>query len=217
MSDDVWSTAENATEPPKAYFGQVQFDLWFCILQKGIGKVPFDSDQHQPGQRRTAVDISIVPLPSVDADWMTERKLIAESRQWAGIVLPSIKALGKTLKSLNGLWVQYEMVRTGRTWTGTDGTTKHETVPKFLAVYDSEEAAEAAAAALFGGGTEAKVTASDNGDTNTERTVAAKFLPALWAQAKQDVTAFMGLIDSNPLTSKHFRVDSPEVLAIVSG
>lgn len=215
QDDGLWEAAESAQELPSVYFGQVQFDLWFCILQKGIGKVPYDPAQHQPGQRRTAVDISIVPLPSRNLDFVTERNLLAESRQWAGMVLPSIKALATSPKALNGKWVQYEMLRTGRTWTGTDGETKHETVPKFLAVYDTEEAAESAAAALFGGEEPAPAVAAPANDP--ERETATKFLPALWTQAGQDVTAFMELIQSNPLTSKFFDLNSPEVLAVVNG
>ena len=219
MTQDVWDAAEKAVEPPKVYFGQVQFDMWFCVLQKGIGKVPYDPKSHQQGQRRTAVDVSIMPLPSRGLDFTTERNLIAESRQWAGTVLPSIKALSTSAKALNGKWVQYEMVRTGRTWTGTDGELKHETVPKFLAVYDSEEAAEKAALKLFGGNGDSEplpMEPGGNGD-DPERAVAAKFLPALWAQAAEDVTAFMELVNGNPLTSKHFHLSSPEVIEIVSG
>ena len=211
----LWDAAENAQEQPRVFFGEVQFNLWFCVLQKGIGKVPFDSAQHQPGQRRTAVDISIIPLPSRNLDFITERNLLAESRQWAGMVLPSIKALSTSPKALNGKWVKYELVRTGRTWTSnTDGETKHETVPKFLAVYNTEQEAEAAAAALFGGEEPAPVAEAPADDP--ERETAAKFLPAFWAQAGQDVAAFMGLVQGNPLTSKFFDLNSPEVMAIVT-
>ena len=216
MSQDVWTVAESAQEPPKVYFGQVQFDMWFCILQKGVGKVPYDSKRDQPGQRRTAIDISITPLPSRGLDFITERNIIGESRQWAGIVMPSIKALQTTPKALNGKFVQYELVRTGRTWTGTDGETKHETVPKFLAIYENEEAAEKAALALFGGTMDDEPLPMDPPSKNGEKEVAAKFLPALWAQAGQDVTAFMELVQGNPLTSKHFDINSPEVMELVS-
>jgi len=214
---DVWEAAESAKELPKVYFGEVKFDLWFCVLEKGVGKVPYDPQQHKPGQRRTAIEISLTPLPSRGLDFITERSLIAESRQWAGIVLPSIKALGLSVKALNGKWAQYELVRTGRTWTNTEGETKYETVPRFLAAYDSEAEAEAAAAALFGGnGGGAAATPSPQQEGNGEREVAAKFLPALWSQAKEDVTTFMQLVQGNPLTSKYFDLNSPEVLAIVS-
>ena len=184
MTNDVWDAAEEAKELPKVYFGEVKFDPWFCVLVKGQGKVPFDPREHKAGQRRTAMDISITPLPSRGLDFITERSMIAESRQWAGTVLPSIKALGLSVQSLSGKWAQYEMVRTGRTWTNADGETKHETVPKFLAVYDSEQEAEAAAEALFGGngdGTSEPIPgfeSSGNGD-DPERATAAKFLPAL--------------------------------------
>ena len=54
------------------------------------------------------------------------------------------------------------------------------------------------------------------GNGNREQETAAKFLPALWKQAAGDVTRFSELIAGNPLTSKYFSINSPEVLALVT-
>lgn len=214
MSEDVWGAAENAKPPSSTFFGEVQLDVWFCALIKGTGKVPFDSGQHKPEQKRTAIDITITPLVSRGVTWVLERKLIAESRQWAGMVLPSIRALGASPKQLNGKYVQYEMKPTGRTWTGTDGAEKTETVPVFAAMFGTEDECEAAADAFY---TAPAETGNGNGaQDGAEKATAAKFLPALWAQSKGDMTGFGNLISGNPLTNKFFDLSSPEVLAVIS-
>jgi len=181
-TNDPWEAAQEAQELPSTYFGEVKLDTWFCVLEKGIGKVPFDAETHRPRQRRTAIDISLTPLPSRGLDFITERHLIAESRQWAGVVLPSIKSLGISAKELSGKWAQYEMVRTGRTWTDDKGETHNETIPKFLKVYQSLDQAESAAAALFGGSEPEPAPGNGNGH-DPQRDVAAKFLAPLWEQA----------------------------------
>ena len=189
--------------------------VWFCALIKGEGKVPFDSAVHKPGQKRTAVDITITPLASRGVTWALERGLIAESRQWAGMVLPSIKALGVSPKEISGKYIRYEMKPTGRTWT-TDGVEKTETVPVFSALFKDEDECEEAAATFFavGADTAGAEVEANTGDA-TEKATAAKFLPALWAQAKGDMGAFANLIGGNPLTSKYFEMDSPEVLSVI--
>lgn len=234
MSDNVWDVVGNAQLPPKTYFGQVSMDAWFCILEKGTGRVPFDPTQHRPEQRRTAIDIAIQPLPSSGFEWAIERRMLAESTEWAGKVLPSIKALGIEPKDLQGKWVQAELIPTGRTYTSkATGETKEATTFRFVAVYQTEAEAEAAAAALFGSngnssngdgeipldpGPAPAAGATSNGSNgaNQEKTTAAAFLPALWQQAGQDVTQFLSLIAGNPLTSKYFTLNSPEVLALVT-
>jgi hypothetical protein len=219
MSDDVWESAENAEEPKRSFFGQVEFDMWFCALVKGQGKVPFDPSQHK--QRFTAIDMVISPLSSSGATFNTERHLIAESKEWAGTILPSIKALGLTPRELNQKWVHYELVKTG-SYT-KNGEEKALTTPKFLAYFNTEEEAEQAMIAKYNSSnveedpmvntnTEpVEVHNPTNGNGN-EKAIAEKFIPVLVAQAKGDMASLANLIASNNLVAKYFNINSPEVL-----
>lgn len=224
MSNDVWESAENAQLPPSTYFGQVHINPWFCVLEKGVGRVPYDPQAHRADQKRTALDIEIQPLPSSGLEFAIVRNLIAEDRDWAGITLPSIKALGIAPKDLHQKWARADLVETGKTYTNRNGEEKKLTTLKFLEVYQTEAECEAAAAKLFGKAatdtpatdTPTPAAAPASGGNGAEKETAKMFLPALWKQAGQDVTRFMELISNNPLTSKHFTLNSPEVMSLVT-
>jgi len=53
-------------------------------------------------QRRTAVKLMLVPLPEHNSKWDVIREPIVESREWAGLILPSVKALGIAARELDG-------------------------------------------------------------------------------------------------------------------
>src|SRR5438309_5438070 len=90
---DPYDAAMQATyNPTFSAFGQVQVAVWPCVLEKGVGKVPFDANLHDPARRVTAIDLAIIPVVSGRAP--VERNMIAESREWASIVKPSLMALG---------------------------------------------------------------------------------------------------------------------------
>lgn len=214
--DDPFAAAEAAKPLPRTFFGHVLINCWYCILEKGQGKVPFDQSQHSIDQRRTAIDIDISPLPSSRARFSTTRSIIAEiGTTWTHIIMPSIKALNISLIDLNEKYVQYEMVPTGRTWTSkTTGEEKTEMVPVFKAIYATLEEAEAAAAELYGhsGNGHTEPQAAPAGDA--QKMTAQAFLPALWMQAGHDTTKMAELIAANPLTSRFFTMTSPEVQAV---
>ena len=219
-SYNLQAAVDNAVAPPSTYFGQVTFDVWACVPIKGVGLVPFDAQAHKPGQRRTAVHIVVTPLPSSNATFDTERKVLAESRDWANITMPSYKALGlNSYTELHEKWVRYEMVPTGRTYEAKDmngqptGETKDATTFKFLAYYNTLEEAEAAASALYGGGngnTEPAPT-----DKEKARKTALPFLPVLAKQAGGDPEKMATLLASNPITKEIFDINSPEVIALL--
>lgn len=217
---DPFDSADNAVEPVynKMFFGQNFFDVWFCALIKGQGKVPFDPAIHQAGQKRTAVNISIQPLASSKAQFPFERNLIAESREWASFVLPSIKALGKTAKELHAQFVQIEIVETGETYTDKNGVERKKTTAKYVAVFPDEASCQAAAETVFGNGNnhteQPPVENGSNG--NAEREVALKFLPALATQAQKDPARMAELLANNSLVGKYFTINSPEVIALLS-
>ena len=144
-TDDPMDAASNATLAPRSYYGQIQIDAYFCVLVKGTGKVPFDPQQHAPDKRCTALDISILPLAEQHVTYTVQRNTIAESREWAGIIWPSLKALGLTsVRQANGAWAKMQQVPSGRKYTGRDGQEKESTTFKFLALYPDEAACRAA-------------------------------------------------------------------------
>lgn len=215
---DPFEAADNATEPvfTKHFFGQNFFDVWFCALVKGQGKVPFDPAQHQPGQKRTAINISIQPLAGSKAQFPFERNLIAESREWASFVLPSIKALGKTAKELHAQFVQIKIVETGESYTDKNGVEKKKTTAKYVKVFANEADCQAAAEAVFGGNNHTEQPTVENGNGNAEREVALKFLPALATQAGKDPSRMAELLANNSLVGKYFTINSPEVITLLS-
>lgn len=136
--DDPLAAASNATLRPREYYGEVDIDAWFCALIKGQGKVPYDPVAHKDLNRCTAVDLTVTPIAEMNLQFALQRSMIAESREWAGIVWPSAKELGITsVRDLKGKWVKVIQAPTGRKYRGNDGTEREATTVKFLAVYGS--------------------------------------------------------------------------------
>lgn len=232
---DYFDDAMNATytERPKLVFGQVDVDVWPCVLVKGTGKVLFDATQHKAEDRCTAIHITIAPTTNSRMEYKAEREMIAESKEWAGIMKPSLVALSTDLRSVKGKWVKASLVPTGRKYTNAAGETKQATTFKFEAVYNTEAECEAAEEAVFGksdsSATAPNGSASGNGNTPhpngngsngngnnpLERETALKFLPALWTSAGKDLEKFAASLAKNPLVSKYFDLNSPEVIHLI--
>jgi hypothetical protein len=235
---DPWDVANEAKEPTysNVIWGECKAQSWFCVLEKGVGKVEFDPQLHSHDQRRTAIDIIIRPLADMNLTFDLARNMIAESREWAGIVLPSIRNLGISPKQLNGSWVKVQTVpltdKSGNTITYTDanGVVKEKTTIKFLAIFDSED--ECRADYLNNSG---KASPSDtqykggdsngngNGNSNKERETALKFLKVYVENAMRSEpdlerarNKLATMIAQQPLINKYFNVDSPEILDLMA-
>ena len=202
------------------YFGRIEMHTWFCVLEKGIGKVDFDPAKHGIDARRTAVKIGLIPLAEHNTNQDIFRDQIAESREWASLVLPSIKNLGITARELDGKWVKLTFQPTGRTYTKTDPmtgetVTRDATTFKFLALYADEAACRAAylaeRAGNGGNGGASAPASAPARSGNQEKETALKFVKPLIARADGDETKLGQLIAGMPLLSKHFTVQSPEV------
>jgi hypothetical protein len=212
----VWDAINNAVEPSKHFFGLNTIDVWPCALVKGQGKVPFDDAVHANSQKRHAINICITPLPSSGLTYNTERETIAESADWAKYVLPSIHLLGLTPEQINNRYVQVELVKSG-TYT-KNGEVKDLTMPRYVAVYNSEAECEAAANAMFGKSSPATPAAAPapaptNGIT---RETALKFLPGLLASAGGDLDKASAILSTHNLLKDHFTINSPEVVDILA-
>lgn len=215
--DDPYDSAENPQLRPAEFYGQMTADSWFVILEKGRGKVDFDPAKHGQDQRRTAIKLAVVPLPEHNIKNDVIRDMIAESRDWAGIVLPSIKACGTTLRELNGKFVKIGFEKTGQVYTKTDASgasvTRDSTTIVLKAVYPDEAACRAAFLSERGGNgashTEPATTATP---VNTEKATLLKFVTSIIEQAKGDQDAVAAKLAAMPLLAKHFSITSPEVI-----
>jgi len=218
---DPWKQADEAKEPTRHYFGQVYLDLWFCVLEKGVGKVPFDPAQHKPGQKRTAIKVELVPLQSSGLMFTILREMIAESREWAGIVLPSLKALDVTTRTLHEKFVQAELVPSRKYVDKETGETKQATTFKFVQIFESESECEAAAAEFFNQPQDEIPGFSDESKNEKEpkldpqKEVALKFLPALVNMAGGDPQKLSSILSENQLVSRYFTINSPEVVELL--
>lgn len=221
---DPFEAAMNAKAPSgvRTLFGEMQADVWPCCLVKGEGKIPFDPTQHKTEDRRTAIDLTFIPNRG---QYNVDRKLIAESNEWAKIMLPSLKVLNTDLRGINGKFVQVQLVPTGRKYTDKNtGEEKEYTTFKFIAVYPDLEACQAAADAFFKAngadgaqpqaGSSAPAPAAAKGTLMT-RDSAANFLKGFWNAANGDVNKFLTNIAANPALAEHFDRNSPEVVALV--
>lgn len=216
--DDPFASADNPQVRPPEYFGKLEVDAWFCALVKGQGKVPFDNTLHPVDQRRTAVDLHIIPLAGMKMNYPLTRGVIAESKEWSGVVWPSLRNLGvQSLRELKDAerWCKATVEPTGRTYQ-SNGVTKEATTFKFLALYATEAECEAA----WGGTKEADwldepatPAPATNGAEQRERETALAFAAILVKQATSLVELDERL-KQFPLVSKFFSVDSPEILEL---
>ncbi|HFC08429.1 MAG TPA: hypothetical protein ENJ54_01040 [Chloroflexi bacterium] len=229
--NDPFEAASKAAPLPAEYYGQVEVDAWFCVLEKGQGRVPYDPQQHSVDKRRTAIDMAIIPLAASGMNYPLERKMLAESKEWRNIVWQSLKALGfNSLREVNGAWVKVKLVPTGRKYTNSAGEEKEATTFKFLAVYDSEEECEAACLGTAGEDDEPTPTAAPQASSeqpqpqanNGERATALQFAQIIVQQAlaafPNDLNAAKTRVTQEfakmPIVSKYFTVDSPEIAAL---
>lgn len=224
---NAWQAAAEAVEATFSndIYGRIEFDMWFCKLVKGVGRVPFDDGIDHLSDRRTAVDINIQDLGGTNYD----RKFIAEigNDGWLRVTLPSLKALGITdLQKFNGSFVHAVMEPYGE-YTDRDGNKKQRTAPAVRAVYPNGAACEAAAQGadaqtdIFNG-----AAANGNGAANgsptadAERQVALAFLPAIVKTAVRgtgvDIPTLDAALKGNPILAKHFNIGSPEVIQAIA-
>jgi hypothetical protein len=237
MANDPFDSLDNPQIRLPEFWGNVQIDTFYATLQKGVGKVPFDPQKDSPDKRVTAIDISILPISEQNIQYPVQRNMIAESKEWAGIVLPSIKALGLSARDLNGKWVHVKAKSTGGTYTNKQGELKEKTTLEFVRLFASEAECKADYLAAAAGGPNhqapppadtqqaaAPVTvAPANGNGNDkEKATAMQFLKVVVKNAcmgQKDLKVIQDTISLNvanmPLINKFYTVDSPETIELI--
>lgn len=232
VGNDPFEAAANATLTPRVFFGQVRLLAGFCVLQKGIGRVPFDPQLHKLEDRCTEIKIELEALPEMNLKNMPLREMIAEGSEWAGTVLPTIKKLGITNpRDLDGKWVSCKFVTTGRSYTDKNtGEMKQATTFAFTGIFADETACRLAYQAANPARTTQQAPAQaqapwtpapapvssqaampTNG-SNPEKDVAWKFAQVFVKQANGDPDALSKLLAANPVVSKYYTINSPEIM-----
>jgi len=224
---EAWQAAMEPAEITYSndVYGQIELDIWFCVLKKGVGKEVYDPDMHRPNERRTAININIADIGGNNY----KREFIAEIGRdgWAGVTLPSLKALGITdLAQINNAYVHAEMVKFD-TYKKQDGTEGVKTAPKILAIYKT---VDECAVAAQGGATQADwmtgAAPAANGSNggaapanDAEKQVALSFLPAIVKGCVRgngiDMPALDAALKSNPILAKYFTLGSAEVMTAI--
>jgi len=223
-TQSAWEAAANAVETQftNDIYGRIEFDIWFCKLVKGTGKVAFDDGIDRLSDRRTAIDINIQDLGGTNY----ARSFVGEigTDGWLRVTLPSLKALGiADLQKFSGSFVHAVMEPYGE-YTDRDGNKKHRTAPAIMAVYPNAAACEAAA---LGSGTQTDIFSgapATNGTApaanDAERQVALAFLPPIVKTALRgdgvDAVALDAALKGNPILAKHFNLGSPEVIQAIA-
>lgn len=234
-NNDPWERAENPQQRSSEFWGQVEISLYNAVLVKGVGKAPFDPQQHKPEQLVTGIDIHIAPLAEQNVSFQVSRSMIAESKEWASLVLPSIKALGLSVRELNGKWARVGQKGTGSNYTNQNGETRERTTFEFIKVFATEDECRADFLANGhpmpdldqtngnGNGGHAPVQPQAAPANNTERETALKFLRVIVENAAREQSDLMVVrntvaaqIATMPLVSKYFTVDSPETMNLIA-
>jgi hypothetical protein len=153
--------------------------------------------------------------------------MLAEFGEWKDVTLPSLRDIGfLDASQLNGKYARIELVPTGRKYTNSQGEEKEASAVKFVAVYETREQC---LAAMNGDNPTsptpvAAAPVPSNGNGNAEKETALKFAKAFVAnamrQAGGDLDKARGIlapmIANQPVISKHYTVDSPEIVALMA-
>jgi len=206
-------------DEPQKFAGKLTAYAYTCVLEKGVGKIPFDPEEHKGRRTSVAIDLAVEPLnPTYN---LIQREMLNWTPDFKKIVRPSIEALVPRIAEIRGLEIgQFNPLREiTDLWVIGEFVERPDNAPdetwttlRFLMVFGSEDECKAAYEEL----TEEEVdettpTATNNG----QRAVMAQFLPNLWQQANKVETEFIGLIKANPMLAEHFDETSPEVQALI--
>lgn len=231
--NDPMDAAMMETQQKSFLYGQAQVTADFVVLVKGVGKLSYTPNQHEIKDRQTEITITVNPIEETGLTKLIIRNVLVNSKDWTAIVWKSLKdGCGLThIRDLDGKFVKFETVDSGRKWTDKKtGEERTSTTMKFHAVYESEEACKAAYAAS------AKVEEGDSDESGVmdvdmshgagdapaaevvdenEKKTAAAFLPGLVKAAAGNVETLKAILSSNPMISKYFTFNSPEVVELL--
>ena len=228
-----WDVANNPPEQTQEYFGEASLNAWFCMLAEGMGKIPYDErtldpKTGKPVRRYTAIDLELVPLAESGLAFEVKRSMLAEFGEWKDTTWPSLRDLGVLdAATINGKFAKIAMVGTGRKYTSRNGEEREATAIKFLAVYaDRQQCVDAWRAETGAPATPSPApaqSANGNGNGTVEKITALKFAKVYVQNAARATgkdpekmrEVLMKQLADQPLISKHFTVDSQEIVDLI--
>lgn len=226
VQDDPMAAAMNATKQQqgdRAYFGEViTVDSWFCVLQKGVGKRPWDATRDDAKSRRIVIKLEIQPLRG---QYTISQETLTFENTWLDFTMPSLQKLSADLHALRGKFAQVKRVPTGEQYKNKAGELKDRTALEFVAIYDTLETCQDAADAFFGekGAANAPYAGMPSADLPAdlgmppEQQFALNALPALWKASGNDKAKLAKLISENPLISRYYPADHAVVQNMING
>jgi len=241
---DIFDQADNAveTKPEFSTWGQVAASFYEAIWAKGQpAPERFDASVHSPADKFIRAEIMIIPLDEMNAKFPAEFKGNVtgwNNRDWAAVILPSIKALNLSVRDIADKWVKvtkkpngkfYEKkkdgVKTGEKAELTDFlfvklfASQDECLADFLATKAGEPVTQASADAFP---VDVPVQAVTAAPAQPGDAILEKFLKAIIdgaAKNSKDLAtvteAVRVQLAGNPMLGKKFNVDMPEVLTLI--
>lgn len=223
-TNDVYDDAMNPQAPSleRNYLGEVAIvDVWSCVLEKSVGKRPFDPTRDSTDSRRIAIKLVIQPF---DKDWTVDQETLNVDKTWRQYTLPSLQELGLDVRTLKGQFVRVRRVPTGDFYVNRQGEMKDKTALVFAEVFPDEETCRQAAKAFFKkkDDSEPKQAGAPQSSEpqpatdSSEREFARQALSTLWQISAGDQSKFLSMIDSNEMIRRYFPTNSPEVENMLS-
>ena len=222
-----WDVVNNPPEQTFEASGLVTINSWWCMLTPD-GKAPYDERTIDPKtgnapRKYVAIELKIEPLVESGMQYPVERTMLAEFGEWKEITLPSLRDIGVLDASiLSDKYAHIQLVPNGTYTSKKDGLEKKLTAVKFLAVYDTREQCLAAMNGDNPAAPAPVAAAPSNG--NGEQETALKFAKAFVANAMRQAggdldkarTILAPMIANQPVISKHYTVDSPEIVTLMT-
>lgn len=230
-----WEQAMNPPTPTQMYWGKIEIDARLVCLVKGVGKVDYTPGTVMPDGSEprpvTAIKIQMYPLVEHNLQFdLWPLDVVANgNNEWGKVILPSLRAMGITdLKDVNGKFACVELVPTGEKYTSKkDGLEKEKTTYKFLKLFADQAACQADFHQVNGGASApaapAAAAPTNGGNGNKEKETAEKFLKVFVENAMRSAGGDLDKaskdlsekLAAQPLVSKYFTADSPEVINLM--
>ena len=127
---------ENPVERTPEYrtWGQVaSLNVWDAVWSSGAW-LQFIPGVHAPKDKRVRIELLIIPIDEMNARYNVDQKFTQDSRDWASVTFPSIKALtvplGIKVQDIVGRFVLVNKKPNGKTYDKKDATTGQPTGQK---------------------------------------------------------------------------------------